>query len=259
MALIFALREGEQYLQAAGIQIEQVLEGAIGTLVLVGVLAIIGIQATRWWRQRRKADDAPRTPALAVFVDTENTDPTTFGGGAWSSRVKARRDTVTYGYLAVAEEHHSEDTGGRWCTLTVTLPGRVPSLCVDNRAAAGRTGVPMDMPYRRPMDDPPFDATYVVGATEEPAFERVLTPSARDVLLRAPVQRLLLNESQLQLRSFDGTTLDDQVIASLDSIAARFLAATPSFVTATREPAASNGAPPMSDEPLRPGFYGPDV
>ena len=244
---------------AAGIQIEQVLEGAIGTLVVVGVLAIIGIQLTRWWKRRRRTSAAHGTPVLAVFADSENTDPTTFGGGAWSARVRARRDTVTYGYLAVAEEHYSEDTGGRWCTLTVPLPGRVPSLVVDNRAASGRTGVPMEMPYRRPMDDPPFDATYVVGAAEEGSFERILTPAARDVLLRAPVQRLLLRESQLQLRSFDGTALDDQVITSLDSIAARFLAATPSFVAAAREPTASNGAPPTSDEPLRPGLYGPDA
>jgi hypothetical protein len=246
-------------LLAAGIQVEQVLEGAIGTLVVVGVLAIMGIQLTRWWKGRRRAALAHGTPVLAVFVDTENTDPTTFGGGAWSARVRVRRDTVTYGYLAVAEEHYSEDTGGRWCTLSVTLPGRVPSLVVDNRAAYGRTDVPMDMPYRRPMDDPPFDATYVVGATEEGSFERVLTPNARDVLLRAPVQRLLLRESQLQLRTFDGISLDDEVISSLDSIAARFLAATPSFVTAAREPAAPNGAPPTSDEPLRPGLYGPDA
>ena len=246
-------------LLAAKIQISQVLEGAIGTLLLVGVLAIIGIQVTRWWKQRRRAEEKPGTPALAVFADTENTDSTSFGGGAWSARVQARRDTVTYGYLAVAEEHHSEDSGARWCTLTVTLPGRVPTVVIDNRVAAGRSGVPMEMPYRHTLDDPPFDATYLIGAADEESMARVLSPAARDVLLRAPVQRLLLRESQLQLRTFDGSTLNDQVIASLDGIAARFLAATPSFVTATRAPAASNGAVPASAEPLRPGLYGPDA
>jgi hypothetical protein len=245
-------------LQAAGIEIVRVVEGALGTLALIGVLTVITIQLARWWKRRPRADGEPRTPALAVFADSENTNPVTFGGGAWSARVRARRDTVTYGYLAVAEEYHSEDTGGRWCTLTVTLPGRVPLVAVDNRVAAGRSGVPLETTHRGTLDDPPFDATYMVGAAEEQAATRVLSPAARDVLLRAPVQRLLLRETQLQLRTFDGVTLDDHVIASLDGIAARFLAATPSFVTASRAPAASNGASPGSGEPLRPGFYGPD-
>lgn len=245
---------------AAGIQIAQVVEGAVGGLVVIAVLTIVAVQVSRWWKQRRRASVLdPGRPALAVFADTESTDPTTFGGGAWSARVLARQDTVTYGYLAVAEEYHSPDSGGRWCTLTVTLPGRVPSLVVDNRAATGRSGVPMDMPHQGTVDDPPFDATYMVGAAEQELVERILRPSARDVLLRAPVQRLLLRERQLQLRTFDGVSLDDEIIASLDSIAARFLAATPSFVITTRAPAASHGAGPGSDEPLAPGMYGPDA
>jgi hypothetical protein len=73
------------------------------------------------------------------------------------------------------------------------------------------------------------------------------------------VQRLLLRERQLQLRTFDGVSLDDEIIASLDSIAARFLAATPSFVITTRAPAASHGVGAGSDEPLAPGMYGPDA
>jgi hypothetical protein len=244
---------------AAGLDVTQVVEGVVGGLVVAAVVTVAAIQVSRWWRQRRRVEEQPGTPALAVFVDTENTDPTTFGGGAWSARVRARQDTVSYGYLAVAEEYHSEDTGGRWCTLSVTLPGRVPFLVVDNRAATGRSGVPMEMPHRQTLDDPPFDATYTVGAAEPEQIGRVLSPAARDVLLRAPVQRLLLRESQLLLRTFDGVTLSEQTIASLDGIAARFLAATPSFVSATRTPAPSNGVPADSNEPLRPGLYGPDA
>jgi hypothetical protein len=247
-------------LQSAGLDVARVVEGAVAGVVVVAVLTILAIQLSRWWKKRRLDQDDPGgTPALARFADTENTNSTTFGGGAWSARVRARRDTVTYGYLAVAEEYASEDAGSRWCTLTVTLPGRVPFLVVDNRAATGRSGVPMDTSYRATVDDPPFDATYTVGATEPEPIERVLSPAARDVLLRAPVQRLMLHETQLLLRTFDGVTLDDQVIGTLDSIAARFLASTPSFVSAARAPAGSPAPMPDSDAPLPEGFYGPDA
>lgn len=242
----------------AGVEVAQVVEGAVAGVVLAAALAILIMQLLRWWRRRRSAQ-AAGTPALARFVDTDNPDSTAFGGGAWSARVRQRIDTVTYGYLAVAEEHASDDTGGRWCTLTVTLPGRVPLLAVDNRAAAGRSGVPMDLPHRETLDDPPFDATYTVGAAEVDAIGRVLTPAARDVLLRAPVQRLLLHDSQLLLRTFDGVPLDENVIQSLDGMAARFLASTPSFVTANRAPARANGGLPDSADPLPEGFYGPDA
>ena len=126
-------------LEASG-DVAQVVEAAIGGVLLGVVLTLLGLQVLRWWRARRRVPDDPRVPALARFADSETTDARTFGGGAWSARVRRRRDTVTYGYLAVAEEHVSADSGGRWCTLTVTLPGRVPFLAVDNRAAAGRTG-----------------------------------------------------------------------------------------------------------------------
>src|SRR5439155_5360281 len=105
----------------------------------------------------------------------------------------------------------------------------------------------------------PFDATYSVGSGEPEWITRVLSPAARDVLLRAPVQRLMLHETQLLLRTFDGVTLDDQVIASLDSIAARFLASTPSFVSSTRAPAGTSGPLPDSADPLPEGFYEPDA
>ncbi|MBN9618152.1 MAG: hypothetical protein J0H43_00200, partial [Actinobacteria bacterium] len=164
----------------------QVAEAAIGVVLLAAALAVVVWQVVRWLRARRVDRDDPGQPALARFVDSETTDPRTFGGGAWSARVVRRRDTVTYGYLAVAEEYASDDSGGRWCTLTVTLPGRVPFLVVDNRAAMGRTGVPMEAPHRELVDDPPFDATYVVGGEEADLPARVLTPEAREVLVRAP-------------------------------------------------------------------------
>lgn len=236
----------------------RVVEGAIGGFVVAIAFAILTAQAIRWWQQRRRRRSAPGgTPALARFVDTENTDEKTFGGGAWSARVRRRRDTVTYGYLAVAEEYVSADTGARWCTLTVTLPGRVPFLVADNRAAVGRVGVPMDTPHRTTLDDPPFDATYVVGAGELESIGRVLSPAAREVLLRAPVQRLLLHDSRLLLRTFDGVPLGDQVIEGLDRTAARFLAATPSFVTAAKAPVRSSAGLPDGADPLPEGFYGP--
>jgi hypothetical protein len=239
--------------------VARVVQGAVAGVVVAAVLAILAIQLSRWLKKRRLDQDEPGTPALSRFADIENTNATTFGGGAWSARIRARRDTVTYGYLAVAEEYASEDTGGRWCTLTVTLPGRVPFLVADNRAATGRSGVPMEMPFHGTVDDPPFDATYSVGAGESEWITRVLSPEARDVLLRAPVQRLMLHESQLLLRTFDGVTLDDHVIESLDSIAARFLASTPSFVSNARTPAGMSGVLPDSDDPLPEGFYGPDA
>lgn len=235
----------------------QIAEGAVLGVVVGALLAIAGLQFVRWRRRRREVPDDSGTPALARFVDTENTDPMSFGGGAWSARVIQRRDTVTYGYLAVVEEYASADTGGRWCTLAVSLPGRVPFLVIDNRAAAGRVGVPMGMPAREDLDDPPFDATYVVGAADTETIPRVLTAAAREVLVRAPVQRLMLHESQLLLRTFDGVLLDDEVIDALDGIAARFLASTPSFVRAAKAPAHSSGAGPEVAEPLPPGFYGP--
>jgi hypothetical protein len=243
---------------SAGVEIERIAEGAIAGAILVIVIVVVSVQTVRWMR-RRPVPHEPGVPGLARFVDTAITDVTAFGGGAWSARVKTRRDTVTYGYLGVAEEYFSEDSGGRWCTLTVNLPGRVPFLVADNRAATGRTGVPMHAPHRISLDDPPFDATYLIGSDEPDAVPRVLTPGARDVLLRAPVQRLILNDSQLLLRTFDGIALDDDVIGWLDAIAARFLASTPSFVRAVKAPAAPSAGVLTAGAPLPEGFYGPDA
>lgn len=246
-------------MQSAELEVARVVEGAVGAVVVAAVLAIAAVQLRRWLRQRRQAHEDPGRPALARFVDSESTDPASFGGGAWSARLRQRLDTVTYGYLAVAEEYVSADTGGSWCTLTVTLPGRVPVLVVDNRTATGRVGVPMEMPHRAELDDPPFDATYLVGAADRDTIARVLTPAAREVLLRAPVQRLMLHDTQLLLRTFDGVAFSEQVIEALDGIAARFLASTPSFVTAARAPVRSAAGRPAAGEPLPEGFYGPHV
>ncbi|MDT4920282.1 MAG: hypothetical protein QOI15_1184 [Pseudonocardiales bacterium] len=245
-------------MQPVAIDAALVAEGAVGGVVLGALLAIASLQLTRWWRRRRAAPvERAGTPALARFIDTESTDPASFGGGAWSARVIQRRDTVTYGYLAVVEEYASADSGGRWCTLTVSLPGRVPSLVVDNRAASGRVGVPLDMPAGASLDDPPFDATYIAGAVDGETIPRVLSAAAREVLVRAPVQRLMLHESQLLLRTFDGVLLDDELIRALDGVAARFLAATPSFVKVARAPAHSAAHAPGEEDPLPEGFYGP--
>lgn len=245
-------------MQPVSIDTLLVAEGAVGGVVLGALLAIASVLLTRWWRRRvAEPPDKAGTPALARFIDSETTDPASFGGGAWSARAIQRRDTVTYGYQAVVEEYTSTDSGGRWCTLTVGLPGRVPTLVIDNRAASGRVGVPMDMPAGGSLDDPPFDASYIVGAGDADTIPRVLTAAAREVLVRAPVQRLMLHESRLLLRTFDGVLLDDELIQALDGVAARFLAATPSFVTVARAPAHSSGRALGMDDPLPEGFYGP--
>jgi hypothetical protein len=248
-------------LPTAGFEVERVIEGVIAGVVLLIVLAVVAAKAARTWQARRQqAKVVPGIPALARFTDTEITDAKTFGGGAWSARVRRRRDTVTYGYLAVAEEHFSADSGSGWCTLTVTLPGRVPFLVVDNRASTGRPGVPLDAPHRVSLDDPPFDATYLVGAAEPDRVERVLSPAVREVLLRAPVQRMMLHDSQVLLRTLDGVSLDDAAIEWLDSLAARILSSTPSFVTSARQPAPPTGAGfalDSGDAPLPEGLYGP--
>jgi hypothetical protein len=249
-------------LPTAGVETDRVVAGALAALVAVVVLVIAWSQFRRWMRTRRaaaRASEVPRVPALARFTDTEITDSRTFGGGAWSARVRRRRDTVTYGYLAVAEEHVSSDSGGRWCTLTVTLPGRVPFVVVDNRAGIGRPGVPLDAPYPLALDDPPFDATYAVGAADPQQAAQVLSPDAREVLVRARVQRLMLHESQLLLRTLDGVVLDDESMEWLNGIAARFLSSTPSFVSLARQPAGPGGpllALEAPGAPLPPGLYG---
>lgn len=247
-------------MQIVAIDGTRIAEGVIGALLVLAALAISAIGILRWRRQRRAALAAdPGVHALARFVDVTLTDPTIFGGGAHAARVRRRRDTVTYGYLAVAEEYVGTD-GHTWCTLTVTLPGRVPFLVADSRAAIGQPHVPMGAPHQGIVDDPAFDSTYLLGAEEPWVIGRVLGPPAvQKVLLDNPIQRLMLRESAVLLRTFDGMGLDDPMIALLAGQAERFLSTAPAFVTSVRA-AAGNSTPPADGSalPLPPGFYGPD-
>lgn len=242
----------------AAVDAARVGEGVVGGVLALVALAIIAVQVRQWQRKRREQNQDPGVHGLARFVDVTLTDPTIFGGGAHTARVRQRRDTVTYGYLAVAEEYEGPDAAQQWCTLTVTLPGRVPFLVADNRAVFGRPRVPMAAPHQTELDDPPFDATYAVGAEEEWLIPRVLSPVVRAALVASPVQRLMLRESSLVLRTLDGVALDDAAIGWLDAVAEHFLSSTPSFLTSTRAPAGNPLLPERSDQPLPPGFYGPD-
>lgn len=245
-------------MELAAVDAVRVVEGVIGGILVATALVVALVQLLRWRRQRRDGTEDVGIHALARFVDVTLTDPTTFGGGAHAARVQRRRDTVAYGYLAVAEEYVDTSGGAPWCTLTVTLPGRVPFLVADNRSASGRPHVPMDAPYFAELDDPTFDASYAVGGEELWLIPRVFGPAAREVLVAAPLQRVMLRESSVLLRTFDGVGLDDAMIAWLTAVAERFLSSTPSFITSTRA-AAGNATPPEQSElPLPPGFYGPD-
>ncbi|HEX3336836.1 MAG TPA: hypothetical protein VHS54_10280 [Jatrophihabitans sp.] len=242
--------------QLAAFEVLRAVEAATGTSLLMAVLVIVLVYLLRARRARARAHAEPGVPALARYGGVL-TDPTIFGGGAEAARVRRRRDVVSYGYLAVAEEYVSDDGDARWCTLNVTLPGRVPYLVADNYDAIGRPGVPAAAPHRQELDDPVFDATFLVGAEDPELITRVLTPTAREVLVAARLQRLELRASSVQLRTFDGVELSDAVIDSLVGAGARFLASTPSFV---RTPHASAGAglEPRGAHPLPEGFYGPD-
>jgi hypothetical protein len=237
------------------LEAERAVEGAVGALLLAAVLAVFAVALTRRWVARRRAERAdPGVPALARFADIETDDAIAFGGGAASARVRRRRDTVVYGYLAVAEEYVGGD-GGAWCTLTVALPGRVPFLVIDAVQAGGRVGVPLEAPRRERVGAAAFDAAYVVGVAEPGTAGRVLTPGAQTVLLTERVQRLMLHGRSLVLRTFDGVRLDLEAMSSLQATAAGFLTATPSFV---RSSLAVSGPAP-ADAPLPPGRYGPDT
>ena len=99
----------------------------------------------------------------------------------------------------------------------------------------------------------------MVGAADADQAARVLGPAAREVLVRAQVQRLMLDESHLLLRTLDGVGLDDASIEWLNGVAARFLSSTPSFVSLGASAGTAQRfslAPEAPDAPLREGLYG---
>jgi len=215
----------------AAVEMERAVEGVASALLIAIALVLGGVLLRRRWRGRRDARAAePLEPALARFADAVASDPTHFGGGAVTARVRRRVDGVVYGYPAAVEEYENADGGAPWCTLTVSLPGRVPFLVVDHWHAVGRPGVPQPAALRPRLGDPTFDSAYVVGVHEAEAAERVLVPAARAVLLDTPVQRLVLQGSTVTVRTFDGARLDDAQTAALGDVLARFLASTPSFL-----------------------------
>jgi hypothetical protein len=243
-------------MELAGVDGLRVAEGLVGAALILVAAAAAGVAFARWLRGRRPVEDAPRVQTVSRFGDVVLTDPDTFGGGAASARVLRRQDTVAYGYLAVADEYEGAD-GRRWCTLTVSLPGRVPLLVADNRAAQGRPGVPMRAPYHRALGVAEFDAAYVAGAEAPWVISRVFgPPEVQRAMLASPVQRLMLRDSRVVLRTFDGATLDDTMIVWLTGVAEQILSSAPSVLVAGRSPARNEPARPAV-APLQPGFYGP--
>jgi hypothetical protein len=234
----------------------RVTEGVVGGVLILVALGAATVTLARWLRTRRPADEPLKVATLARFNDVVLTDPSTFGGGTRTARVLRRQDTVAYGYLAVAEEFEG-DGGQRWCTLTVSLPGRVPLLVADNRAAEGRPGVPMAAPHRRALGASEFDGAYVTGADAPWVISRVFGPAdVQRAMLASPVQRLMLRDCGVMLRTFDGATLDDTMIVWLTGVAEQILASAPSVLTSGRSPARNEPArQPVA--PLQPGFYGP--
>lgn len=239
----------------AAIELERAIEGAVGGLLVAAALGVGGLILLQRWRARRATKRAdPGVPALARFTNLETDDPAIFGGGAHRARTRRRRDCVVYGYPAAVEEYADPDGDASWCTLTVSLPGRVPFLVVDHWQAVGQPGVPHEAPLRPRLGDPSFDSAYVLGVREADVAERVLVPAARAVLLGRPVQRLVLQGSALIVRTFDGARLEDAVLAGLGGMVAQFLSSTPSFVQSAM--AVSGGLRPGA--PLPEGLYGPD-
>lgn len=234
----------------------RVAEGIFGAVLILGALIAAGIGLARWAGSRRTIETPAGRKTLARFADAELTDPASFGGGAQSARLLRRQDTVAYGYLAVAEEYRGDD-GRTWCTLTVSLPGRVPLLVADNRDALGRPGVPMPAPYHRELGAADFDAAYLAGAEAPWVISRVFGPvEVQRAMLSSPVQRLMLRDSGVMLRSFDGATLDDTMIVLLTGVAEQILSSAPSVLVSGRTPGRNEPARPAV-APLQPGFYGP--
>jgi hypothetical protein len=99
--------------------------------------------------------------------------------------------------------------------------------------------------------DPEFDEVYAVGADDPLVVEQVLTPPVRTLLLRQPIQRLLLSGGVMMVRTFDGSTADDAVIAGLNATVEGVLSSTPSFVRPR-----SGRDIGLRGRPLAPGLHG---
>ena len=201
----------------------------------------------------------PSGPALARFAGPAINDPAVFGGGSAEAISVRRRDTVAYGYLAVVEEYASPDGSLCWRVLTVSLPGRVPTVVVDHRSALGRPGVTPAVIV--PTGDAAFDAAYTVLVDDPEIAMRVLAPRVREGLLAMPVQRFELGRSSLRLRSFDAAELPADLDGQLAFSAGTILSGAPSFVVAGAwfgSPGASIPVSvlPTDPTPLLPGLNG---
>ena len=233
-----------------------VILGLAAVFVLVGLLAQL---------VRRRREESRRAEMAAVHDDGRLSrssaapvnNPLTFGGGAMTATPTNRRETVAYGYLGVAEEYVSMETGVSWSVLSVTLPGWVPYLVVDHRTVLGRPGVPPVGGQQVQTGDPGFDRAFVVVTAEVEVLVRVLTPAVRGLLAHYPLQRVSLSGRTLLLRTFDGNKLTDTVLQGLDLAAADLLATAPSFVMERRPTVGAVAASlPTTPDPLPEGFYG---
>ena len=226
-------------------------------------VAILAVLLYQYYRRRRA--DARRRAAAAAAEDgrlsrsspATITDPLTFGAGAMSAGATNRRETVAYGYLAVAEEYVGLETNTTWSVLSVTLPGWLPYLVVDHASAKGRPGVPAAAGHPVPTGDRTFDEVFLVVAGEPAVVKRVLTAQVRGLLAHFPLQRVSLSGKTLLLRTFDDNPLTDTVTQGLLLAATELLSTAPSFVMAKRPSLGELVASlPTGPEPLKPGFYG---
>lgn len=246
------MRPAAAYFVSAGDSSTALIAWVAAGLVVVGLVVLVLIEQ----RRRRVTDrlmQAPPDPErLSRFTGALLRDPSVFGGGATGAWVGLRRETVAYGYLAVAEEYMAADSVDTWCTLTITLPGALPYVVADHRAALGRPGVPAPGATTVPTGDPVFDGAFTVAADDPHEAGRVLVPGVRRALVLHGMQRLALRGRALLLRTTDQCRLDDATLARLTSAATEILASAPSFVQAAGiGPGAGRG-----ERPLPPGFYG---
>ena len=238
----------------ADVDATRVAMGIAGGVLVIVVAVLAMFQIRRWLNERRRAEPLPGAiPALAR-VKAKILDPLVFGGGAESAHVRRRRDTVSYGFMAALEEYSAALDGPPWLTLTVMLPGRAPFLSIDHeRALAGVVGG-----TAVPLRDADFDAQYTATAVHTDVVPAVLTPRAMQVLLKSPVQRLMLRESLLIVRSFEGVRLSESSAEWMTGLAADFLKSTPSFIKHDMAGRPLVLAAATADAPLQPGFYGID-